>query len=62
MTTLQSERHVNGSSSVTGLTSKEQFRSLFEKEEPEILKFLDGVIAEFGRDISNLKIYCPVKL
>lgn len=45
------------------MTSKEQFRALFEKEEPALLKFLEGMIQEFGRDeVKDLKIHCPVKL
>ena len=45
------------------MTSKEQFRALFEKEEPALLKFLDGMIEEFGRtEVKDLAIHCPVNL
>lgn len=44
------------------MTSKAQFRAVFEKEAPETLKFLDGIIEEFGRkSLNNLVIYCPLR-
>lgn len=43
------------------LDSREQYRDVFAQHEPQILKVLDGFLAEFGRDqIKNLKVYCPV--
>ena len=40
--------------------SREQFRSLFAKHEPETLKVLDSFIEVFGREqIKNLCVYCP---
>ena len=41
--------------------SRAQFRELFQQEEPEMLKFLDSIIEEFGRQsLANLVIYCPL--
>ena len=42
--------------------SRTLYRKSFETHEPNILKFLDGFINEFGRDqIKNLMVYCPTK-
>lgn len=39
--------------------SRMQFRDLFEKFEPELLRFADSTVEEFGRRIT-VKIYCPL--
>lgn len=42
-------------------TTKEQFRRLFEKHEPELLRFADAMIEEFGREnFKQVKIWCPI--
>lgn len=39
--------------------SRMQFRDLFEEHKPELLKFCDAMVEEFGRKIT-VKIWCPL--
>lgn len=42
-------------------SSKAQFRELFERYEPKLLKFADSMLKEFGRqNIAVVRIYCPI--
>lgn len=41
--------------------SIQQFRSLFQQHEPQLLAFADSLLNEFGRQsIASVTIFCPL--